>query len=48
MKKQSGLFDVTMRAYDGAEVCELLGTYYYLLYQKSKTKKISNCIAMKD
>ena len=27
MKKQSGLFDVTMRAYDGAEVCELVGPY---------------------
>ena len=27
MKKQSGLFDVTMGAYDGPEVCELAGTY---------------------
>ena len=33
-KKDSGLFDVTMGAYDGAEVCELVGTY--LLYQFSK------------
>ena len=27
MKKQSGLFDVTIGAYDVAEVCELVGTY---------------------
>ena len=33
MKKDSGLFDVTMGAYDGAEVCELVGTF--LLYKLS-------------
>ena len=33
MKKGSGLFDVTMGAYDGAEVCELVGTF--LLYKLS-------------
>ena len=27
IKKQGGLFDVLMGAYDGAEVCELMGTY---------------------
>ena len=27
IKKDSGLFDVTMGAYDGAEVCELVGTF---------------------
>ena len=27
MKNQSALFYVTMGVYDGAEVCELLGTY---------------------
>ena len=27
MEKLSGLFDVTMGAYDGAEVCELLSAY---------------------
>ena len=27
IKKKGGLFDVTMGAYDGAEVCELVGTY---------------------
>ena len=33
MKKDSGLFDLTMGAYDGAEVCELVGTF--LLYKLS-------------
>ena len=33
MKKDSGLFDVTMGAYDGAEVCELVRTF--LLYKLS-------------
>ena len=33
MKKDSGLFDVTMGAYDGAEVCKLVGTF--LLYKLS-------------
>ena len=33
MKKDSRLFDVTMGAYDGAEVCELVGTF--LLYKLS-------------
>ena len=27
IKKEGGLFDVTMGAYDGAEVCELVGTF---------------------
>ena len=27
MKRKSGIFDVTMGAYDGAEVCELVGMY---------------------
>ena len=27
MKKSSNLFDVTMGAFDGAEVCELVGTF---------------------
>ena len=32
-KKESGLFDVTMGAYDGADVCELVGSF--LLYALS-------------
>ena len=30
IKKESGLFDVTMGAYDGAEVCELGRNFYTL------------------
>ena len=37
MKKDSGLFDVTMGAWDGAEVCELCGTF--MLYLLAKTYK---------
>ena len=28
MKKESGLFDVWMGAYDGTEVCKLIGIFY--------------------
>ena len=38
MKKQSGLFDVTMRAYDGGEVCELVGTYMLSLISEKYNK----------
>ena len=34
IKRESGLFNVTMGAYDGAEVCELVGSF--LLHQLSK------------
>ena len=34
IKKESGLFDVTMGAYDGAEVCGLVGIS--ILYQLSR------------
>ena len=34
IKKESGLFDVTMGAYDGAEVCELVEIF--ILYQLSR------------
>ena len=33
MKKNGNTFDVTMGAYDGAEVCQLVGTY--ILHQLS-------------
>ena len=39
VKKQSGLFGVTMGAYDGAEVCELVGTYMLSLISKKYNKK---------
>ena len=34
IKEEGGLFDLTMGAFDGAEVCELVGNY--LLFQLSK------------
>ena len=37
IKKESGLFDVTMGAYDGAEVCEIVGIF--ILYQLSRVYK---------
>ena len=37
IKKEGGLFDVTMGAYDGAEICELVGTYLlHLIGEKYK------------
>ena len=32
IKKKSGLFDVTMGTYDGAEVCELVGSLCIMHY----------------
>ena len=41
MKKQSDPFDVSMRAYDGAEVCELVGIFLLnLLGREYDTKNI--------
>ena len=34
IKRDNGLFDVTMRVYDETEVYELVG--YYLIYELSK------------
>ena len=34
VKKKGGSFDIAMRAFDGAEVCEAIGNF--LLYQLSK------------
>ena len=39
MKKQSGLFDVTMGAYDDAEVCELVGTYMLSFISEKYNRK---------
>ena len=39
MKNQSGFFDVTMGVYDGAEVCELVGTYMLSFISKNYSKK---------
>ena len=38
-KKQSGLFDVTMGVYGGAEVCKLVGTYMFSLISEKHNKK---------
>ena len=41
MKKEGGSFDVTMGAYGGAEVCELIGIYMlYLMGKKYDSKNI--------
>ena len=39
MKKESGLFNVTMGAYDSAEVCKLVGTYMLSIISKKYNKK---------
>ena len=38
IKKQGGLFDVSLGAYNGAEVCELVGTYMLNLLSKKYNK----------
>ena len=38
IKTDGGLFDVTMGAFDGAEVCELVGTYLLFLISKKYKK----------
>ena len=41
VKKEGGSFDVNMGAYDGAEVCELIGIYMlYLIGKKYDSKNI--------
>ena len=39
IKKQSGLFDVTMGAYGGAEVCKLISTHMLFLKSEKYNKK---------
>ena len=38
IKKEGGLFDVTMGAYDGAEICELVGTYLLSIISQKYNK----------
>ena len=41
MKKEGGSFYVTIGAYDGAQVCELIGIYMlYLIRKKYNSKNI--------
>ena len=46
IKRDSELFDITMGAYDGAVVCELVGNY--LLYELSKLYEKKNIALYKD
>ena len=39
MKNQSAFFDVAMGVYDGAEVCELVGTYMLSFISENYSKK---------
>ena len=39
LASQNGLFDITMGAYDGAEVYELVGTYMLFLILEKYDKK---------
>ena len=48
MKKEGGSFDVTMEAYDGAEVSELIGIYMLYLVGKKYDSKILGYIEMMD
>ena len=38
VKKEGGSFDVTMGAYDGAEVCELIDIYMLYIFNKKKVQ----------
>ena len=40
IKKQGGLFDVLIRAYDGVEVCELVGTHTLNVLSKKYSRNI--------
>ena len=46
IKKESGLFDATMGAYDGAEVCELVGIF--ILHQLSRVCNNNNIGLYRD
>ena len=46
IKKESGLFDKTMGAYDGAEVCEFVGIF--ILYQVSRKYNKNNLDLYRD
>ena len=46
VKKGESNFDVSMGAYDGAEVCELIGIFMLSLLSKYITRTILDCIEM--
>ena len=39
IKKEAGLFDVTMGAFDGPEVCEAVGNFFLCQLSKNYNKK---------
>ena len=48
MWKEGGSFEVTMGAYDGAGVCELIGIYMLYLIEKNTNQNILCYIEMAD
>ena len=48
IKKQGGLFDVSMDDYDGIGVCELVGTYMFNLLSKKYNKSDFGLYVMMD
>ena len=48
IKNKGGLFDVTRGAYNGAEVCELVGTYMLNVSSKKYLKDILEFTMMMD
>ena len=46
VKKGESNFEVSMGAYDGAEVCELIGIFMLSLLSKYITRTILDCIEM--
>ena len=48
MKKEGVSFDITIAAYDLAEVCELIDIYMLYLMGKSTIQKILGYIEMTD
>ena len=47
-KTEEENFDVPMGCYDGAEVCELMGTYIWNKFKNLKSKRTSVYIVMID
>ena len=48
IKRDSGLFDVTMKACNGTEVSELVGNYLLYKLSKSYKKRTEGCIEITD
>ena len=46
IKRSSGMFDVTMRSYNGAEICDMVGLYILHKLAARFGKKTSACTEM--